>query len=284
MKTLLTLWVATAIGLSAQAHALDLTSAQGRADALVKMRCTTSPAEEALLWWEGTLFAQEPGKKAEPLMRFEGYNICRPEVLADGTVRLLTRELTFYRDLATGRIIDHWDNPISGRRNTVVHVANDPVNTVIHGPGRELPLPFFEAGDQLMLTLNVPLAYSNPLQPGEYPAESSGPMYIGSEHFMFFAPLDAMRDPALTQVPVTYGWTRVGPWLPWMELGQREGTLLYVGQGNKRASVAELPEDIRQRIARDYPEYAHAPTVWVQPNATSWTEYKRLKSQASSTQ
>ena len=282
MKTLLTLLAATAMALSAQAQALDLSTASGRADALLKMRCTTESQEEALLWWDGTLFAQEPGNKAVPLLRFEGYNICRPERLADGTVRLLTRELTFYRDLATGQIIDQWDNPLSGERNDVVHVANDPVNTVIHAPGRELPLPFVRAADQLMLTLNIPLSYPNPLPPAEFPAESSGPMYIGSEHFMFFAPLAAMEDSALTQVPVTYGWTRVGPWLPWMRLGQRPGTLLYVAQGNKRATVADLPADIQQRIARDYPEYAHAPSAWVQPNATSWSEYKRLKVKTSS--
>ena len=276
MRTLFTVLAATAMVLSAQVSALELTTAQQRTEALVKMRCSLDPSEQALLWWKGTLFAQEPGSKAAPLMGFEGYNICRAEKLDDGTWRLVTRELTFYRDLATGAIIDAWDNPFTGERNTVVHVANDPVNTVLNAPGHSVPLPFEQAGDQLMLTLNIPLAYPNPLSPAQFPAESSGPMYIGSEHFMFFAPLAAMTDPTLTQVPVTYGWTRVGPWLPWMRLGQRPGGLLYVAQGNKRASIAELPEDIQQRIARDYPEYARAPDAWVQPNATSWSEYRRL--------
>ena len=270
MKTLFTLLAATAIALSAQARALDLASAQGSTEALVKMRCSLDPQEQVLLWWEGTLFAQEPEKKAAPLMGFEGYNICRAEKLADGTWRLVTRELTFYRDLATGQIIDEWDNPFSGERVEVVHVANNPVNTVLNAPGREEAMPWVEAGDTVMLTLNIPLAYPNPLQPAQFPAESSGPMYIGSEHFMFFTPRAALEDPALSQVPVTYGWTRVGPWLPWMKLGTRAGGLLYVAQGNKRASVDELPEDIRARIARHYPEYATAPAQWVQPNVTSW--------------
>lgn len=94
---------------------------------------------------------------------------------------------------------------------------------------------------------------------------------------MFFTPRAALEDPALSQVPVTYGWTRLGPWLPWMKLGTRPGGLLYVAQGNKRASVDELPEDIRARIARHYPEYATAPAQWVQPNVTSWNYYRDLK-------
>lgn len=274
MKTLFTLLAGTAIALSAQANALDLRSGAGSTEALVKMRCSLDPDEDVLLWWEGTLFAQEPDKKTAPLMGFEGYNICRSEKLTDGTWRLVTRELTFYRDLATGQIIDSWDNPFNGQTVEVVHVANDPVNTVLNAPGREVPMPWQEAGDTVMLTLNIPLSYPNPLSPEKFPAESSGPMYIGSEHFMFFAPRAAMADPALKQVPVTYGWTRVGPWLPWMKLGQRPGSLLYVAQGNKRASVDELPADIRARIASQYPEYATAPRQWVQPNVTSWSYYR----------
>ncbi|WP_442683194.1 DUF1838 family protein [Stenotrophomonas sp. JC08] len=267
------------MALSPQAHALDLQSEAGSLEAMVKLRCSLDPQQEEILWWAGTLFAQEPGKKAAPLMGFEGYNICRAEKQSDGVWRLYTRELTFYRDLKTGKIIDSWDNPLSGERNEVVQVANDPVNTVLNAPGRPLHLPWVEAGDEVMLTLNIPLAYPNPLQPAEFPAESSGPTYMGSEHFMFFAPRAAMEDPALKSVPVTYGWTRVGPWLPWMKLGSRPGSLLYIAQGNKRASVDELPADIQELVRSKYPEYARAPETWVQPNMTSWSYYKQLQQQ-----
>ncbi len=271
--------LAAAMALSPQAHALDLQSEAGSLEAMVKLRCSLDPQQEEILWWAGTLFAQEPGKKAAPLMGFEGYNICRAEKQPDGVWRLYTRELTFYRDLKTGKIIDSWDNPLSGERNEVVQVANDPVNTVLNAPGRPLHLPWVEAGDEVMLTLNIPLAYPNPLQPAEFPAESSGPTYMGSEHFMFFAPRAAMEDPTLKSVPVTYGWTRVGPWLPWMKLGTRPGSLLYIAQGNKRASVDELPADIRELVRSKYPEYARAPETWVQPNMTSWSYYKQLQQQ-----
>lgn len=271
--------LAAAMALSPQAHALDLQSEAGSLEAMVKLRCSLDPQQEEILWWAGTLFAQEPGKKAAPLMGFEGYNICRAEKQSDGVWRLYTRELTFYRDLKTGKIIDSWDNPLSGERNEVVQVANDPVNTVLNAPGRPLHLPWVEAGDEVMLTLNIPLAYPNPLQPAEFPAESSGPTYMGSEHFMFFAPRAAMEDPALKSVPVTYGWTRVGPWLPWMKLGSRPGSLLYIAQGNKRASVDELPADIQELVRSKYPEYARAPETWVQPNMTSWSYYKQLQQQ-----
>lgn len=247
-------------------------------DDLVKLRCSTNPDDEVIIWWSGVLYGLQEQQAPKPLLGFEGYNICRAEQQSDGSWRLLTRELTFYRDPATGRIVDEWHNPYTGAANTVVHVANDPVNTAFRAGGPAMP--WTDSGETTMLALNIPLAYPNPLQPEEFPAESSGPMYVGSEHFMFFAPRAQMDDPALAQVDATVGWTRIGPWLPWMEMGGIEGRLLYVGQGNKKALVAELPADIQERIHRDYPEYAHAPSGWVEPNVTSWTYYKRLKQDA----
>lgn len=244
---------------------------------MVKMRCSLDPQEDKILWWKGTIFAQEPGKKTYPLMAFEGYNICRAEKQEDGTWRLLTRELSFYRDLETGKILEQWKNPISGESNEVMAVANDPVNMVM---SPAMKLPWLVQGDDVMLSLNIPLAYPNPLQPDAYPKASSGPMYVGSEHFMFHASGSDLANPALKSAPVSYGWTRVGPWLPWMQLGTLPGELLYIAQGAKLASFEQMPQDIRQVVKSKYPEYEQAPRTWVQPNATSWTEYKKQQEAA----
>lgn len=265
----------TTAGTAASPAVLDLESPAGSTAALVKMRCSLDPAEDVILWWSGTMFSQLPDKAPAPILGFEGYNICRAEKQDDGIWRMYTRELTFYRDLKTGEILDHWDNPISGERNQVLHVANDPVNQVLNPPGRPALAGWVESGDQLMMTLNIPLAYPNPLPPKDFPRQSSGEMYMGSEHFMFFVPRADMENPKLTQAPVTYGWTRTGPWLPWMDMGETPGGLLYIGQGNKKASIADLPADIQQRVRSSYPEYATAPKEWVQPNMTSWTAYRQ---------
>jgi len=270
--------VLAAAMLPVHAAALDIDAAADAAESMMKLRCSLDPSQDVVAWWKGTLFQQETGKAPVPLMGFEGYNICRSEKQADGTWRMLSRELTFYRDLKTGQILESWDNPISGKRNTVVDVANDPVNQAFNPPGRPpMALPWMKAGDRLMLTLNIPLSYPNPLQPDAFPLESSGPVYAGSEHFMFFASRKDMENPALKSVPLDYSWTRTGPWLPWMELGQRPGGLLYVAQGAKLDSLDDLPQDIRERVRTRYPQYAKAPAAWTQPNVTSWTYYRDLK-------
>ena len=265
------------------AAALDIESAADAAETMMKLRCSLDPKEDVIAWWKGTLFQQhaEPGKAPVALMGFEGYNICRGEKLEDGTWRLLSRELTFYRDLKTGKILQTWDNPISGERNTVIDVANDPVNTVLNPPGRpQMALPWMQVGDEMMFTMNIPLAYPNPLQPEQFPRQSSGPVYAGSEHFMFFASRKDLENPAIKNAPLNLAWTRTGPRLPWMELGQRPGGLLYVAQSTKLDSFDQLPQDIKDLVQSKYPEYTRAPATWVQPNVTSWTRYKQLQQQA----
>lgn len=271
------------VALAAPASALDLDAPADAAEAMMKMRCSLDPKEDVIAWWKGTLFQKDPdpGKAPVALMGFEGYNVCRGEKLEDGTWRMLSRELTFYRDLKTGKILETWDNPISGERNTVIDVANDPVNQVFNPPGRPpMALPWVKAGDWLMLTLNIPLSYPNPLQPDQFPRQSSGPVYAGSEHFKFFVTRKDMEDPAIKSAPLVLSWTRTGPWLPWMELGQRPGGLLYIAQSSKLGSFDELPQDIQDVVRRKYPEYATAPSAWTQPNVTSWTYYKQLKQQS----
>ena len=157
-------------------------------------------------------------------------------------------------------------------------MANDPVNTVLNPPGRpQMALPWMQVGDEMMFTMNIPLAYPNPLQPEQFPRQSSGPVYAGSEHFMFFASRKDLENPAIKNAPLNLAWTRTGPWLPWMELGQRPGGLLYVAQSTKLDSFDQLPQDIKDLVHSKYPEYTRAPATWVQPNVTSWTYYKQLQ-------
>ncbi len=265
-----------------QARALDLTNADDNLTALVKMRCSLDPEQDVVTWWKGTIFANLPEKAPQAILGFEGFNVCRTVPQEDGTWQFRSRELSFYRDLATGELIDTWVNPFTGLTNEVVHVANDPVSHVFSNrtrAGDPNIYPWIEKGGDLMLTFNVPLTYPNPLSPDEFPEESSGPMYTGSEHFMFFTPRAAIDDPSLKSAPASYGWTRIGPWLPWMKMGTAPGNLLYIAQGHKVAGIDDLPADMRERIARDFPQYATAPDSWYQPNATSWTYYKKIMEQ-----
>ena len=78
--------------------------------------------------WHTTVFLVEPGKRAVAIMRLDGFNVGRAVKNADGSYQWLAREVAYYRDLKTGKILDKWENPITGKTNDVLQVVNDPVN------------------------------------------------------------------------------------------------------------------------------------------------------------
>ncbi len=255
----------------------DLVSAAGQLETFMRMRASADGSEVFANWWV-TVFAVMPGERPREIMRLDGFNVGRFVKKPDGSAEFISREVAYYRDLKTGQILKEWANPFTQEKNTVLTVANDPVNSRYPAPkaGEAGRFPLMGAGDDVFLRLDIPLAYPNALQPAEYPAESTGPTYLASEHFTFFSKAADLRDRGKASVPLTYAWARTGPWLPWMKMGQRPGYLLYSGHGRKFASFSELPADIQAATRADFPLYMKAPETYVTPNETSWTYYKKL--------
>lgn len=262
---------------AAAAPAVDVASSAGQLDAFIRMRGSADGKDVFANWWV-TVFMVVPGERPRPIMRLDGFNVGRFARAADGSAQLITREVAYYRDLATGEFLNEWTNPVTNEKVKVLHVTNDPVNSRYAAPVAGTPgrLPFMLNGPDVFLRLDIPLAYPNPLQPAEFPAESSGPTYLASEHFIFFSKTADLANRNLASVPLTYAWTRTGPWLPWMRMGQRPGYLIYSGHGRKFASFDELPADIRDFTKANYPAYMTSPATYETPNETSWTYYKKV--------
>lgn len=258
---------------------LDMAVATDRALAFQLTRGSTDPSAEVFFHWTGTIHAQVPADPfaeprrvfTPPILRFEGFNVARflPGDEPDTTV-MLSRELGLYMDPETGAVLDCWDNPYTGERVTVLPVLNDPVNLVL---GDAVPAVL---GDERVWTFEIPLAYPSPLPLDEFGPYSAGNTYESIEVFDFVASAADLADPALTSVPATLAWTRVGPWLPWMRMGQRPGRLVYHATGHKLpGGWGDLPSHLRQYVDEHAPTFAHPPQGDTgEPNATSWSVFR----------
>jgi len=284
MNPLKTIFAASAFGIASSliglaalapvpAGAYDFSIGQNSVEAFIRMRADNS-GKDVYADWHTTVFLVEPGKRAVAIMRLDGFNVGRAVKNADGSYQWLAREVAYYRDLKTGKILDKWENPITGKTNDILQVVNDPVNSVF---GSRMNLPWRVKGDDVFMTFDVPLSYPNSLQPADFPEESTGLMYFASEHFLFNAKVSDFNNPALTSVPSTYAWARTGPWLPWMKLGQRPGYILYSGQGKKLASAADLDPVVREYTEKNHPDFMSSPKTLVAPNETSWSYYKKVR-------
>lgn len=238
-----------------------------RVDELVRTRCSLD-GRETITTWTGTVYAFGTGEAPRALFGVAGMNVAR--CLRDGaTWHLTSRELMLYLDPATGAPLARWANPFTGATVPVVHVANARVQSTLAGA------PVAIADGIATFVLDIPIAYPNPLAADPATrAYSPAARYEAGEMFTLAAPADAVTGDAPTVPWLQLSWHRVGPWLPWMAMGDRPGWLVYSAHGRKVAGVDELPPVLRDVIRARVPLYAHAPRC-VEPgkNVTSWTYF-----------
>ncbi|MBO86159.1 MAG: hypothetical protein CL927_12440 [Deltaproteobacteria bacterium] len=239
--------------------------------------------DEVVYYWTGAIYNQveaDPYGEAvsdwgSPILRFEGFNIARFRNRGGGVYDMLTREITVYQNMG-GRIIDCWNNGAAGVEDredvAVVHVQNDPVNFQVSGTD------YVEVGDHISFSFEVQLAYESALTVDEYPDHSAGNTYQSMEMFNFYASRADLEDDSQQSVPAHISWTRVGQYLPWMKMGQTPGKLVYHAQGYKVMDGWDgLPEDLKDWVLTNAPEYQHAPERWGSgENMTSWRYFDEI--------
>lgn len=243
-----------------------------------KIACSTVDGEPVTFWWFGKAFTRRQGERDRHVFDVEGMNVRTCETSPDGGFNLVSRELLFYKDKKTGKVLKTWDNPWTGETVDVLHVANDPVNAKYRPKGRDggdFKWSGFIKGDTWWQTVTVPLYYNNVLA-SEYQKEV-GPFYHATEMFNFLGDVDSLLSPDTTTAQAKVGWVRMSDWLPWMEMSGREGVIYMHTAGRKLDSWDDLSDTIKDEIKKHYPEYASPPpTDDDRPNVTSWSYYDQV--------
>jgi len=268
---------------SRQAQQLNLSNPEEAVKASRKIHCSLKDGEPVVFWWRGHVYSRRPGEKDRKVFNVEGMNTraCATVTNPQGGYgyRMVSREVMFYLDPETNQILRTWKNPWTGKDVEVIHVANDPVNqrpTFAQGPAG--PYQFnaiFKDGQVLVLT-EVPLFYPNPLA-GDYQSYVGG-TYQAIEMFGSYLKESDLLDATKNAVDnVAISWTRVSQWLPWMEMGDRPGQLMFHAAGMRLKRYDDLPESIKQEINANYPIYQTPPPLDdARPNETSWTHFKKV--------
>lgn len=234
---------------------------------LVRLRCATD-GREVMMAWQGRVEARVPNEPPRLLFRVFGMNVGRCVQKPNGWF-LTSRELMYYLDPETGAVVHAWANPWTGKTVPVVHVANALVQNQLRGP---LPIEIVDAN--AIVRLDIDVTYPNPLaRDPQLQPFSPQPEYKASEHFAFATPASALdQEPTVPSVQLT--WKRTGPWLPWMDMGDRAGELFYESEGRRTSGLDELPAFVRDDITTRLPLFAHAPAcVTTGRNETSWTYF-----------
>jgi len=273
--------VALSVGLAAQ-QKLDLNKPDDVVKAMRKFQSSLTDGKPVTYWWQGSIYARVPGERDRLLFVYHGMNVRTSKTVTEPGrgygYRQVSREILIYQDPQTKQVLRTWKNPWTGKDNTVIHVANDPVNArpmFAQGPQGPAKWPGFFKEGQGFLPMEIPLFYANPLA-GDYQPYVGGD-YQAMEIFNFYFPESQLLDASPDMTDVTVSWGRISSWLPWMEMGSRAGTMIYNGVGKRLESWDALPDVLKAEIKANYPEYQVPPPLDdTRPNETSWTYFKKV--------
>jgi len=251
--------------------------------------------EEHAGWYKGRCHAiLDDMRPGIPLFDYEGFGVSRIIDNGDGTYQNLHREVSIYRDIRTGQILETWGNPLTGKTVEVYPTHNDPVNSIYKpvfeqrfGKNAEVQsfpfiLPWDFIGNEAITSFDANFSWDSPYSKEEYPDEYFGPTVRASEWWQVRADAEQLFDPDYDGYIQSRGaWTRVGPWQAWMHMGELAGDMVWRTQTASLRSVEDVPADLYAYVKRHYPRHLSAPTEWEEPNETSHLNYMRDKARGS---
>jgi hypothetical protein len=239
---------------------LDLDTAQGNLDGFLKTRSDIG-GKPSMTWASGTVWAQIPGRKGQPLMRTQALNMTR--CIQDATgYQFLQRECVIFCDLKSGEPIERWFNPYVDRDVDVFHIRNSSVSSHydVNGPKGPYRMDYQENGGEVVFFNDLLYFGPSPLNIEEYPTYASSNVYEGAGLYHWHTNRAALDDPRVTSAPTVTSHTGVRQWLPWMEMGAWTGQLILPSRGRKLPRGAdEVPAAFRGWLEKNAPEYLQPP-------------------------
>lgn len=257
---------------------LDLNKPEDALKALLKVRASLNLGEEVVYWWTGNIYSYVSEEKSKLLFKMEGYNIGKI-VESEKGYNFLSREVALYKDPKTGEILEKWENPFTKKTVDVVHVWNDPVNQQwgTETPWGPFRLSYTDMEETTVVYFDINVMYPNPLPKDEYPLYSQSNTYKSTELFNFFVDTENLHNPNMKSIPANISWTRIGPWLPWMQMGDKSGNIYYQCRGKKLENGYEdLPDYVKDYVEENHQEFTSAPDEFEEQNETTWTYFKKL--------
>ena len=269
----------------ATARTLDPSDPVDALEISKRFQCGVSEGAEAVWHFSGNVYSRVQGEPDRLLFKGDGYNVRRCVTVDDPQRgrgwKIISREIWFYMDPATGEIVNEWTNPWTDETVEVMHIHNDPVNGRPSFPrgadGTPYSIPTLRLeGPYVFMPFEVPLFYTNPLA-GDY-QDYEGGKYHAMEIFDFAGTREDVLD---TRTPTAYpmvSWVRISDWMPWMKMRGRQGQMVFNATGRKlRGGFDELPDQIKAEVRANYPLYQTAPPADdTRENETTWTKFKKL--------
>jgi hypothetical protein len=207
---------------------------------------------EVLTWYHWIAFAIPQGGRPVQVVRYEGIEYSYFRKIGDLTWRIHAHNLSFPRDLRTGRFIDRVRNPLTGEDVTVpvTVLVEDP--GVLYSPRGYLPLDS-RSGEYLPSDKRFRIEGEFVVIDHVRAAPESWPATFIEASTSWVSRRD-FDNPSVTSLPATLSGVYVFPFPGWLRMGEQKGHMLGSIAGRKLKSVNKIPTEFYARAAREHPE------------------------------
>jgi hypothetical protein len=228
--------------------------------------------EKPVFWWmKGTKYGIVDNVTT-PFYGMEIATILRCQDVAADRFDVLSIEIVYYTDLATGALLERWQNPYTSEWLDMKYV---PV-----GPTR---IPYSPAGPQMPKELpGAKIESTHSMGPATVVADdvwirndsnASVTRTTGAERpflvhdwAVYHASLRDIEDDAVVSAPATVSFIDITSWPPSFKMGDRPGTRMSRAAGRKVDEFGQMPESFRTLLQRVHPEIHRDPAAaLVQP-------------------
>ncbi len=257
---------ALAMGSSGAAGALDLETDVGKFNVFARM--AASLGDENVFWWRSMVRYGIVDQDVKPLHRTLGGLLMQTKNNGDGTVTYVSREVGYHLDVATGEVLDNWNNPYTNEMVPVTHLRSGPNATKltpqgaipqVEGSAMELPFgveqnigPVLQSADNVWLNFDLSAV-----------GKDGGPSpMLFRDMITYRAAVADLENPALDNVPASYTIQDYLNWRPWMGMGEIRGVLAGRGAGEKVKSPDEYPPELLAMIEQNDPTWLSDPDNW----------------------
>lgn len=244
----------------------DLTSEADRFRTFMMMR---GAFDEGLITsWVSARYYGVVDDRLDPLFAVVSAVFSRWRQVNDGC-EAVTFELAWFVDPLTGKALDSWINPYTGKVNKVptgglppskFHVSKE----LSFRLAREIPglqmahevLPLEVRGDDVWLTERVRTSLAIPGVPKPFRYSESNILHARRRD---------LAHKGATRVTSDVSFTNVCSWRPWMDMGDRPGHLTAIGIGRQNAAADSLPPAWLAATAARRPDVLKDPAALLQP-------------------
>ena len=241
----------------------DLADRRDFLTALLKMRGATDD-RLVISYLIGKRYAV-PDHTAIPMLGILAATFSQYRRIDDTMAEARALEVAYFTDLASGKLLKTWKNPVTGAVVDVPQVRMGPSRIIVTPDGLTVPTPSGQAaglalnhrfepavvvGDNVWITEDIRI------DSGPGPV---GQRFVYNEMSTYQARLSDLADPARATVPTQVQYHSLITYRPWMGFGDSPGHTIAHGAGTRAARLEELPPYYLELTEEYHPDVLRDP-------------------------